>query len=117
MLGLVARLCDADAAATLTALAAACVASAADICPRRPARWLVSGGGARNQTLMSELRKRVDPAVHPVSNFGLDGDMIEAQAFAYLAVRSLHQLPISALSTTGVDRPLTGGQIVRFSAS
>jgi anhydro-N-acetylmuramic acid kinase len=100
-----------DGAATLTALTALTVARALDHMPVPPARWLVCGGGRRNPVMMAMLRERLDATVDPVEEAGLDGDMLEAQAFAYLAVRSLRGLPLGAPGTTGCRAPVTGGRI------
>ena len=48
-----------------------------------------------------------------IDDYGIDGDFIESQAFAYLAIRSYLKLPISFPETTGVDEPCTGGVIVK----
>ncbi|WP_343079329.1 anhydro-N-acetylmuramic acid kinase [Ostreiculturibacter nitratireducens] len=111
LLPAVSALSDADAAATLTAAAAAGVAEGARHFPRPPERLLVTGGGRRNATLMQMIADRVGLPVMPVEAAGLDGDMLEAQAFAYLAVRVLRGLPISAPGTTGVQEPVCGGRI------
>jgi len=104
---------DADAAATLTAAVAASVAQGLEHCPEAPARLLVTGGGRRNPVLMRMLGARTGLEVEPVEAVGLDGDMLEAQAFAYLAVRVLRGLPTSCPSTTGVAAPVGGGEISR----
>jgi len=100
-----------DGAATLTAFSADCVAAALRHMPSSPARWLICGGGRKNLTLMGMLRARLGAPVDPVEAVGLDGDMLEAQAFAYLAVRVLRGLPTSAPSTTGCRQPVSGGRI------
>jgi len=112
----VAGLSAEDGAATLTALTAACVAEAGRWFPEPPARWLVCGGGRRNATLMRLLAARSNAPVEPVEAVGLDGDMLEAQAFAFLAVRVWRGLPTSAPSTTGVRLPVSGGRISRPAA-
>lgn len=104
---------DSDAAATLTALSAAAVAGAEKFLPARPGRWLVAGGGSRNRTLMSELESRLSAPVFSVEDAGLDSDMLEAQAFAFLAVRSMRNLVLSLPSTTGCSVPTTGGRVDR----
>lgn len=109
----VAGLGDADAIATLTACAAAAVAQGIEHCPRPPARVLVTGGGRKNPVLMAMLAAGLDCPVLPVEEVGLDGDMLEAQAFAYLAVRVLRGLPTSAPGTTGVAAPVGGGKVSR----
>ena len=111
--GAVADLDDADAAATLTEAVAACVAAALAWCPARPSRLLATGGGRRNPAVMDALRRRTGLPVEPVDAIGLDGDMLEAQAFAFLAVRVLRGLPLSHPSTTGVPRPTPGGRVGR----
>jgi anhydro-N-acetylmuramic acid kinase len=71
---------------------------------------VVAGGGVRNPTLMRMLEERLAPAsVEPAEAVGWTADALEAQAFAYLAVRSLHGLPLTFPSTTGAPRILTGG--------
>jgi anhydro-N-acetylmuramic acid kinase len=99
-----------DGAATLTALTATAAARIVPLLPRVPKTWIVSGGGARNPTLMRMLAERLAPArVQTADDAGWSIDALEAQAFAYLAVRSLRGLPISLPATTGVPRPLCGG--------
>jgi len=101
-----------DGAATLAALTAMAVARAGLHLPRRPARWIVAGGGARNRTLMRLLGEHLAPArVDTADSVGWSGDALEAQAFAYLAVRTLRGLPITFPTTTGVLRPMTGGLV------
>jgi anhydro-N-acetylmuramic acid kinase len=110
---LVADLSTPDAAATLAAFTAAAVARAEVYLPARPLLWLVAGGGARNPALMAALAARLDVPVAPAEAVGLAADFIEAQAFAYLAARSLKSLPLTFPGTTGVAAPLTGGVLSR----
>lgn len=107
----VAGLSDADAVATLTACSAAAVMRGMEHCPQPPSRVLVCGGGRHNATLMAMLAAALDPPVLAVEEVGLDGDMIEAQAFAHLAVRVMRGMPTSCPATTGV-RAAVGGAIV-----
>ncbi len=111
MIALVGELDDADAAATLTAMCAAGVARGMEHCPVPPERVLVTGGGRHNPVLMQMLQVSLDCPVVPVEDVGLDGDMLEAQAFAYLAVRVVRGLATSCPGTTGV-RALVGGGVV-----
>jgi anhydro-N-acetylmuramic acid kinase len=108
-----AELSAADGAATLVAFTAAAIALARDILPEAPQRWLVAGGGRHNPVLMEALASRLGVSVAPVGSVGWNGDALEAQAFAYLAVRSLAGLPLSLPTTTGVARPMTGGRLDR----
>ena len=102
----------ADGAATLTAFSAAAVGKALDLLPRRPGRLLVCGGGRRNPRIMEELARRARVEAAPVDRYGLRGDAIEAECFAFLAVRRMRGLPISFPQTTGAPCPMTGGQLV-----
>lgn len=98
-----------DGAATLTAFTAAAVARVVPQLPVAPRRWLVTGGGRHNPTLMAMFAQELGVAVDPVEAVGWDGDALEAQAFAFLAVRSRRGLPLSVPGTTGVKQPTSGG--------
>lgn len=106
----VAHLSPADGAATLTAFTAAAVALAASHLPQPPSMWLTCGGGRHNTTLMTDLSRRLGAAVVSVDEVGWSGDALEAQGFAYLAVRSRLDLPLSLPGTTGVPGPCRGGR-------
>ena len=108
---LVAPLEDADAVATLAAGTAATIAEGIALCPKPPAQVYVTGGGRKNPGLMQMLAALCPCPVSPVENAGFDGDMLEAQAFAFLAVRVLGGFPTSAPTTTGVAAPVGGGKI------
>lgn len=103
----------ADGAATLTAFAAQAVALGARHFPAAPRRWIVTGGGRRNPALLEALRDRLAAPVDTAESVGWDGDALEAQAFAHLALRSVRGLPLSLPTTTGVNRPMTGGKLFR----
>ncbi|MEL7100810.1 MAG: anhydro-N-acetylmuramic acid kinase [Pseudomonadota bacterium] len=111
MIELVSELDVADAAATLTAMAAASVAGGIEHCPVPPAQVLVTGGGRHNPVMMQMLSAGLDCPVLPVEEAGLDGDMLEAQAFAFLAVRVARGLPTSCPGTTGVRAAVAGGTL------
>ena len=100
-----------DAAATLTAAAAAAVAKGSEHFPAPVSRLLVTGGGRHNKLMMAMLADLMPCEVAPVEAAGLDGDMLEAQAFAYLAVRVAMGLPTSCPGTTGVRAAIGGGRI------
>lgn len=104
-----------DGAATLIAFSAEAVGLAQAMLPSPPSRWLVTGGGRHNPVMMAALRRVLDRPVEPVEAVGWSGDAMEAQAFAYLAVRSFYGLPLSLPSTTGVSAPMTGGVVHRVS--
>ena len=103
-----------DGAATLSALTVEAVARILPHLPALPKAWIVAGGGARNRTLMKMLSLRLAPAtVETADEAGWSADALEAQAFAYLAARTLYNLPITFPTTTGVRSPLPGGVIAR----
>jgi anhydro-N-acetylmuramic acid kinase len=102
-----------DAAATATAIVAVSIARALDHLSARPATIIIVGGGARNATLMSMLRQRLGVTVLRGNDVGWSADAIEAQAFAYLAVRTLKGLPLTFPTTTGVPRAMTGGVVAK----
>ncbi|NBX03719.1 MAG: anhydro-N-acetylmuramic acid kinase [Alphaproteobacteria bacterium] len=97
-----------DGAATLTELTAAAVELAQKHFPQPAKRWLVCGGGRHNPALMAALAKKLKN-VEAVEALGWQGDALEAQAFAFLAVRSVLGLPLSLPTTTGARQPTTGG--------
>jgi anhydro-N-acetylmuramic acid kinase len=103
-----------DGAATLTGVTAAAIARAAHLLPRMPATFIAAGGGIRNPVLMRMLAEHLAPATLTTADaVGWSGDALEAQGFAYLAVRSLYGLPLSFPGTTGVPRPMPGGVLAR----
>ena len=101
----------ADGAATLTEITATAVAAARQHFPAWPREWLVCGGGRHNPVLMAALARRLGAPVRPVEAVGWDGDALEAQAFGYLAVRSVLGLPLSLPGTTGAPSPIRGGRL------
>ncbi|TMJ25475.1 MAG: anhydro-N-acetylmuramic acid kinase [Alphaproteobacteria bacterium] len=101
----------ADGAATLTRATARAIALAARHFPQAPNQWIVTGGGARNPTLLAAIAQETGKPVVLASSLGWDGDALEAQAFAFLAVRSLRGLPFTFPTTTGAPKPLCGGRL------
>jgi anhydro-N-acetylmuramic acid kinase len=83
-----------------------------DHLPARPKLWIVCGGGRKNPHIVGDLRagaKTHDAKVLVAEDVGLDGDATEAEAWAFLAVRSLKSLPLTFPGTTGCNFPVTGG--------
>lgn len=112
----VSHLSPADGAATLTVFTAASLAAAGTHLPKAPLTWIVCGGGRHNPVLMAALQKRIAAKVVTAETVGWRGDFLEAEAFAYLAVRSVKGLPLSLPSTTGVPTPMPGGRLTRPTA-
>jgi anhydro-N-acetylmuramic acid kinase len=102
-----------DGAALLTEFTAASIAGARQHLPDDPKKWLITGGGRHNKTLMEILRRYITACVQPVEIVGWHGDDLEAEAFAFLAVRSLKGLPLSVPGTTGVKIPMVGGKLFK----
>lgn len=109
----VAGLSPEDGAATLTAFTAEVVSVASRHFPAPPSLWIICGGGRHNPVLMEELARRIPQKVTSAEAVGWRGDDIEAEAFAYLAIRSLDELPLTWPTTTGVPRPMPGGILHR----
>lgn len=102
-----------DGAALLTAFTAGAVGRALDLLPQRPRRLIVCGGGRHNPAIMAALGPRAGVEAVPAEAVGWRGDAIEAECFAYLALRVRRGLPISFPTTTGVPSPMTGGRIAQ----
>ncbi len=101
-----------DGAATLTEYTSFIISEVINAMPGAK-RVVVCGGGRKNNFLLKRISKKLKYSIQPIDNFGIDGDFIESQAFAYLAIRSYLKLPISFPETTGVNKPCTGGIIVK----
>lgn len=100
-----------DGAATLTAFSATSIANCVDHLPKKPATWVICGGGRHNNTLMDWIQTYLQTSVCKAEDVSWRGDDLEAEAFAFLAVRSYLGLPLSLPSTTGVKSPCTGGKL------
>ena len=107
----VAALDSPDGAATLVALTVGGIVRAADHMPAKPTRWFICGGGRHNMAIMNGLKAQLGDSVVSVDAVGLNGDAIEAQAFAWLAVRVMRGLATSGPATTGAVQPVCGGRI------
>jgi anhydro-N-acetylmuramic acid kinase len=102
-----------DGAATLTAFTVAGILQSMKFMPEKPKAWIVSGGGRLNRSFMQALHDKLKVPVVLIEELGLNGDAIEAEAFAYMAVRSLRGLPISFPRTTGAPYAMSGGKLSR----
>ncbi len=100
-----------DAAATLVAFTAQGILAHLAMLPKPPRLIVVCGGGARNPALMQALAQRAPCPVRRAEDFGWDSQAIEAQAFAFLGVRSVKGLPLTFPTTTGVVEPMPGGAL------
>ena len=101
-----------DGTATLTEFTARIIISALKVAYRNKEKIILCGGGRKNNFLVEKLKEE-NRVIKLIDEYGVDGDFVESQAFAYLAIRSFLKLPISYTETTGVAKPCTGGVIVR----
>lgn len=105
-----------DGARTLAHVTASAIVLSARHLPARPSLYVVSGGGRLNRTIMGDLVRLAGmegARVVSAEVAGFDGDSMEAEAWAYLAVRSLTGLPLTFPGTTGVEKPVTGGLLAK----
>jgi anhydro-N-acetylmuramic acid kinase len=100
-----------DGAATLTMITVRSIVEGMKFMPQKPSHLYVTGGGRHNNTLMRWIADLANITVSPVDDLDWSGDGLEAEAFAYLAVRSRLGLPLSVPGTTGVPTPMTGGTL------
>ncbi|MBT5187714.1 MAG: anhydro-N-acetylmuramic acid kinase [Kordiimonadaceae bacterium] len=100
-----------DGAATLCSFTARTIKEGERKCPSKVKSWFVCGGGVQNPTIMKMLEDTLDGKVRSVNELGFNSEFVEAEAFAYLAVRKLYDLPVTFPGTTGVNAPSTGGVI------
>jgi anhydro-N-acetylmuramic acid kinase len=106
----------ADGARTLAAVSAAAILKAVEQLPARPRLWIVGGGGRKNPHILRDLKEeaaRTGADVILAEDAGLRGDFIEAEAWAYLAIRSLESLPLTFPTTTGCRQAVSGGVFSR----
>jgi anhydro-N-acetylmuramic acid kinase len=106
----------ADGAATLAAFTAHAISAGRKFLAEAPETWLLCGGGQHNRAIVEQLKSTLPGEVLRAEEAGIDGDFIEAQAFAYLAIRSLKGKPLTFPGTTGVANPLTGGVLHKAAA-
>ena len=100
-----------DGTATLTEFTLGMILPTLQFLHEEKEKIILCGGGRKNKYLVERIKKKVPVKI--IDDFGINGDFIESQAFAYLAVRSFLGLPISYPETTGCKEQCTGGVIVR----
>lgn len=106
----------ADGARTLAAVTARAILKAAEHLPQTPKAWVLCGGGRKNPHIVSDMREGASASGAQVllaEDVCLDGDAIEAQAWAYLAVRATKRLPLTWPTTTGCNAPVSGGVLAQ----
>lgn len=108
-LGCIKHLLPQDALATLLEIVVVSMRQSFSLLPQYPETILLCGGGRKNDFLMERIKQSVNCAVKDVDSMGWRGDAIEAEAFAFMAVRHLLGLPNSFPGTTGTRQPVVGG--------
>ena len=105
-----------DGTTTLTDFTARVIGTALSDINMKTKKVLLCGGGRKNKILIEKIKKNTlkNIILKPIDDYGIDGDFIESQAFAFLAIRSYLRLPISFPNTTGCRQPSTGGEIIKF---
>ena len=98
-----------DGCATITKIIALSISKSIDLLPKKPKKIILTGGGRKNSSLVEQINLETKINCSKIEDYGLRGDAIEAEAFAYLSVRSLKNLPLSFPLTTGVRYPMVGG--------
>ena len=77
---------------------------------------IICGGGRKNKVLIEKIKNNTlkNIVFEPIDDYGVDGDFVESQAFAFLAIRSILGLPITFPDTTGCNKPCTGGELIKI---
>ena len=101
-----------DGTATLTEFTAQIIISALKIKDYNKKNIILCGGGRKNNFLVEKLKEE-NRFIKLIDEYGVDGDFVESQAFAYLAIRSYLKMPISFPATTGCSKPCMGGKIIK----
>ena len=113
-LGLLMSLNLKDSVATLSELTSLTIINALNFFSSKPVQIILCGGGRKNKYISERIKKLSNIATNNIDTYKINGDFIESQAFAYLAIRSFLKKPISFPGTTGVVNPTTGGDIIKF---
>ena len=103
-----------DSVATLSELTSLTIVNALSFFNSKPVEIILCGGGRKNKYIFERIQKLSKITISNIDNHKINGDFIESQAFAYLAIRSFLKKPISFPETTGVVKPITGGNIIEF---
>tara|TARA_B110000259_G_C13958129_1_gene379568 strand:- start:116 stop:1231 length:1116 start_codon:yes stop_codon:yes gene_type:complete len=113
-LGLLKTLSLKDSVATLSELTALTIVNALNFFSLKSMEIILCGGGRKNKYIFERIKKLSNIKISNIDNYKINGDFVESQAFAYLAIRSFLKKPISFPGTTGVERPITGGDFIEF---
>jgi len=99
---------------TLSELTSLTIVNALGFFDYKPAKIILSGGGRKNKYILERIKRLSNILTFSIDDYKINGDFVESQAFAYLAIRSLLKKPISFPKTTGVSKPMIGGELIEF---
>tara|TARA_B100000780_G_scaffold268643_1_gene226763 strand:- start:368 stop:1483 length:1116 start_codon:yes stop_codon:yes gene_type:complete len=103
-----------DSVTTLSELTVQTIINSLNFFPKKPKIIVLCGGGRKNKYIYNRLKKISNILTQNMDNYKINGDFIESQAFAYLAIRSFFKKPITFTGTTGVSKPTMGGRLIKF---
>jgi len=103
-----------DSVATLSELTSQTIVNALNFFRSKPIEVILCGGGRKNEYIFERIKKLSNIKISNIDKYKINGDFIESQAFAYLAIRSFLKKPISFPATTGVSRSISGGNVIEF---
>ena len=103
------KLSNEDGVHTLSMMTVHSIKRGIDLLDEKIDQIILTGGGRKNTFVFNKLKEITNLKIIDIDSLGLDGDLLEAEAFGYLAVRSIKKLPLSIITTTGVKKPVTGG--------
>ena len=103
-----------DSVATLSELTSLTAVNALKFLKLKPKEIILCGGGRKNKYIFERIKKLSNISINNIDKYKINGDFIESQAFAYLAIRSFLKKAISFPETTGVLKPTTGGDFIKF---
>ena len=103
-----------DSVATLSELTSLTIINAINFFRKKPNKIILAGGGRKNKYIFERIKKLTNISINNIDDYKINGDFVEAQAFAYLGIRSILKKPISFPETTGAPKPLTGGDFFSF---
>ena len=95
-------------------LTAQTIVNSLNFFPTKPKQIILCGGGRKNKYIFERIKKISNIPTVSIDTYKINGDFIESQAFAYLAIRSFLKKPITFTNTTGVSKPTLGGKFIEF---
>ena len=99
---------------TLSELTSLTIVNSLNFFSKKPYKIILCGGGRKNKYIYERIKKISNISTQSIDEYKINGDFIESQAFAYLAIRSFLKKPISYNKTTGVSKPMIGGELTKF---